>query len=369
MKFYKFLIAIVLVIFVISFFLSGVTKEPVETLSVNSSLGFDMEESTQGMKMRSVTFSQYLIAENGIKTITVTDKAKTLSEIREEMQKSMDKKLLIGLEKVYIIGADYAKNGIDDIMDIFFRNPEIRDSTLVCICDGKAEDIMNIETKGHPSAGDFIEGLIKYSKESNFFPDNYKLIDAYLRISSEGRNLVLPYIGVKENRIEIVGLALFKGSKMIGILPKDKIKQHNLLRENNLMGVITLQESSNKYLGLYAKSKRKVKCYKENGKYKFIIDLKITGDMIINQYEPMLIDKPEKKKEIEAKLKDNLQKELQTFIEEFKSKYKVDTLELGKIAVAKYGRNTGVDWDEVVSSSDIEVNVSLKINKFGRGDY
>jgi len=83
----------------------------------------------------------------------------------------------------------------------------------------------------------------------------------------------------------------------------------------------------------------------------------------------MLIDRPQKKKEIEAKLKDDLEEELQAFMESLKSEYKVDSLELGRVAAAKYGRDTGVDWNEVVSSSDIEVNVSIRIGKFGRGDF
>jgi hypothetical protein len=57
---------------------------------------------------------------------------------------------------------------------------------------------MNIKIKGYPSAGDFIEGLIKYSRDLNFFSDNYTLINTYRSLSSEGRSLVLPYIAAKE---------------------------------------------------------------------------------------------------------------------------------------------------------------------------
>jgi Ger(x)C family germination protein len=369
MKIYKLFISVVIVISIISFFSAGVNREPVEKLAINSAIGYDIQEDSQGMIIRSDTVSRYLVMENKVESENITGTAKTTTETREEIQRKVDNRLLLGLEKVYIIGDNYAKHGINDIMDGFFRNPEIRDSTLLCVCEGKAEEIMNIKIKEHASAGDFIEGLIKYSKELNFFPDNYKLIDAYLRIDEEGRNLVLPYITVKENMIEISGLALFKGDKMIGVVPKGKIKEHNLLRENNLIGIIVIQENSDKYITLYGKSKRKVRCYKENDKYKFVINLKITGDVTVNEYERMLIEKPEKKEEIEAKIKANLEKELQDYIGSLKSEYKADTLELGRIAAAKYGRDTGVDWNEVVSNSDIEVKVSIRIGKFGRGDF
>ncbi|MBV1820656.1 Ger(x)C family spore germination C-terminal domain-containing protein, partial [Bacteroidales bacterium MSK.15.36] len=49
--------------------------------------------------------------------------------------------------------------------------------------------------------------------------------------------------------------------------------------------------------------------------------------------------------------------------------YKIDLLELGRIAAAKYGRRTGVDWDEVVSDSEIDIKVNSKIVTTGKGNF
>ena len=57
------------------------------------------------------------------------------------------------------------------------------------------------------------------------------------------------------------------------------------------------------------------------------------------------------------------------FLNKMKNEYNVDCLGLGRIAAAKYGRGTGVDWDKVVCSSDISVNVTIKLDNQGRGDY
>lgn len=37
--------------------------------------------------------------------------------------------------------------------------------------------------------------------------------------------------------------------------------------------------------------------------------------------------------------------------------------------MTKYGRNTGVDWNKVFLDSEIKINVTCKINRFGRGDF
>lgn len=369
MKVPKFFLITLAILATVSFYVSGIRREPVEKLSVASAVGYDLEETLKGVEIRSIAVSQYVLREDKESSQTIVTKAKTIAETREERQSRIDKRFLLGLEKVYIISEEYARYGIRDIIDGLFRNPDVRDSAMLCVCKGKAEDVVKFQMEGYPSSGDFIEGLIKYSREMNFFPENYKLIDAYLRLDAEGRNLVVPYIEIEKNTIRISGLALFNGEKMVHLVPIHNVKIHNLLRESNIMGLLTLEKSSDKYLNFLGKSKRKVQCYKEGNKYKFIINLKMVGDIIINDYEPLLINKPGKKREVENLLEENLEKEAREFLTELKAEHKVDCLELGRIAAAKYGRGTGADWNDVFSNSDIEVNATVEIDRFGRGDY
>lgn len=369
MKVLKFFLIVFSIIAMVSFFTSGINREPVEKLAIASAIGYDMEEGAQGIDVKSVSMAQYILRQNNENSRVITSKGKTIAETREERQTKLDKRYLLGMERVYIISEKYARHGINDIIDGLFRNSEVRDAAMLCICKDKPENILKTKIDGYPSAGDFIEGLIKYSRELNFFPDNYKLIDTYVRLRAEGRNLVIPYIETKENTIQITGLALFNGEKMAEVLPLHEVKIHNMLRENSVKGVITLERDPHNYLNFYGRSKRKVKCYKEGNSYKFVIDLKVTGDVILNEYEQKLINKPIKKKEIEYLLANNAEREAKLFLEKLKSEYKVDSLELGRVAAAKYGRDSGVDWNEIVSNSDIKVNVEVKIDRFGRGDF
>ena len=64
-----------------------------------------------------------------------------------------------------------------------------------------------------------------------------------------------------------------------------------------------------------------------------------------------------------------IKKDCKDFIEKIQKQYKIDVLNLGEVAAAKYGRHTGVDWNEVVSNSEIKVNVKVKVEGNGRGDY
>ncbi len=369
MKIYKYLLIIIAIIAIVSFYTYGVKREPVEKLSISSAAGYDLEETVEGIKIRTISLARYILRENKEDSEITVTKGKTIGEAREDRQRKIDRKYLLGLEKVYIVGEEYAMYGIKDIIDILFRAPEVRDNAFFCVCDDKAEDLLKLPVKGYPSSGDFIEGLIKYSREYNFFPENYKLIDAYIRLEAEGRNLAVPYIEINEGKIQIAGIALFKGTKMIDVVPLKQAKILNLLRENNIMGILTVEENPNKFVNFYGKSKRKVKCYKEGDKYRFVINLKMTGDLVSNEYEPSAVNHIERKKKFESLIESHFKKDAEEFLEKIKYDYKVDCLELGRIAAAKYGRDTGVDWNEIVSNSDIEVNVDITIDRYGRGDY
>ena len=52
---------------------------------------------------------------------------------------------------------------LESMIDILFRNPYLNDTAYIVVCKGKASDILDMNIKGYPSSGDFIEGLIKNS--------------------------------------------------------------------------------------------------------------------------------------------------------------------------------------------------------------
>lgn len=68
-------------------------------------------------------------------------------------------------------------------------------------------------------------------------------------------------------------------------------------------------------------------------------------------------------------MEDSTKKMCEDFLQKSKARWNTDFLGLGKFAVAKYGRHSGVDWNKVVPESDIYVNVKVKVQGQGRGDY
>ncbi|WP_125152109.1 Ger(x)C family spore germination protein [Clostridium rectalis] len=364
-KFIKILVFIS--IFIIASF--GVKGGVVENLNIPRAIGYDIQKNQDTMVQYIVPIEVY--TQNGMDFSSKVDIgiANNIGETRENRQLKANKKFLLGLEKAILINEEQARFGIDGILDILIDNPQINDRATVAICKQKATDILNYRTKDIKSATEYIDGMIENSYQYNFLAKHYTVIDTVIRSGLEGVNMVIPYVEINNNNIEITGLAIFNKDKMVLKTNIDDMKIINLLRENKVYGILTLQENSKQYINYYARSKRKVKCEREGDKYRFIIDLNLNGDIISNELYENMRNNNNVIEEFKNNMALQVEAQCNDLINKMKKEYKMDIINLGKVAAAKYGKGTGEDWNKVVCNSDILVNVKVKIDKEGRGSY
>jgi len=366
----KYIITILICIAIAVFFSSGLEQqEPLEEKNIISAIGQDIEIKGNNVKYIA-PFSVYLFGpQEKIESTLKTGTGSNIAQTRQTRQLEDDKESMLGLEKIYVMSQDTASYGIRNMIDIQFRNPSLNATAYSMVCKGKASDILGMNIKGYPNSADYIQGLIKNSVYYNFFSDNYKVLDMFFSIDSEGRNLVLPYIEMTDKGVSITGMALFNKDKMVTKINIDQLKIMNIMRENDVHGIFSLQTTPKNSTSYYATSKRKISCTKEGDKYKFTINIDLNGDIVNDTLYKDLQKDTEKNDEFNKAMADYVKKNCNNFIMKMKNQYKVDCLQLGQIAAAKYGRQTGVDWNSIVCNSEIEVNVKVNITKTGRGDY
>jgi Ger(x)C family germination protein len=366
-KYFIIILGIVAYIFIIL----GQERIPIEELETITGIGYDVERKGGNIIEYSIPISTNIYKPSGVQVALIfKGKGQNLGEVIQKRQEKMSKRFVQGQERVVLVSEDYAKYGLKTLLEDRFREAEVNDMAYMAVCKGKAEDYLKYKVMGYNNSSEYIGGLVESSVNYSFFSDNYKLIDAYVRVGAEGRNLVLPYIEINEEGIKITGMAVFKEDKIVVIADEENGKILNMLKSNNTRGVMSLQKSPKVYIDFQGKTgKRKVKCYKQGDKYSFNIDLTLTGEIINNEMYVNLIKDISKKKEFEKDLSKSIEKKCADFIKIMKSDYKMDCLGLGKEAAAKYGRQKKIDWNEVVSSADIKVNVKVKVDLQGRGDY
>ncbi|MEW9097210.1 MAG: Ger(x)C family spore germination protein [Clostridiaceae bacterium] len=367
---YKIIIMMGIIVFIVYFGKKDDKVEYVEKLLIPIGVGYDIKFKLGENVIYDVPINHYRFQANKPPTTDVkTGTGESLIEARSSRQVKSDKKFFLGLERVYIFSEEVAMYGIKDIVEGIFNTSIISDLGLVAVCEGKAIDIFNYPVKGGSSPSEYIEGLIKNLKYSYFFSDNYKMTDIFVRIFSEGRKVILPYIEAKEDGIEVTGVAVFKEDKMVLKLDLNKTKILNMLTADNTQGEITIRYNPVNYVSFSADAKRKVKVNKENNKYNFKIDLNIGATIEYDESKNEVFGSLENEKIFKKKAEEQIEKECEEFIKKMQTEYKLDLLELGRIAAAKYGRRTDVDWDDIVSNSNIDVKVNIKVIKGGRGNF
>lgn len=361
---------IIMVILILMWDFIGTKGQLVEDLAIPISIGYDLLKKSEEDVKYSVPVEMHVSDPSGSMTSQViAGEAKNIGGTRGDRQLKSNKKFLLGLEKVLIVSEEQAFYGIKNILDILTNNSNINDKALFIVCKGKAEDVLKDKVKGYANSGEYIAQLIKNAGYYNFFTGENNLINAMVRIDAEGRSFATPYIELKKNGSEITGLALFEGDKMVAKTNLQEAKIINLLRDKTGKGMLTIQKNNREYVNYYAKSKRKVKCYKEGEKYKFIIDIDLNGTIESNELYKNINNDIEVEKKFIEDMENSTKKMCEDFLQKSKSKWNTDFIGLGKFAVAKYGRHSGVDWNRVVPQSDIYVNVKVKVETQGRGDY
>jgi len=365
-KYFIIIIGVVIYIFI----MLGQDRVPIEEVASITGIGYDIERKGENMMEYRIPILTNIYKPSGMQVNLVFDEqGENLGEINQKRQQIMSQKFVQGHERVVLISENYARYGLRTLIEDRFRNSETSDVAYMAVCKGKPEDYLKYKVKGYNSSSEYIQGLIKASVDYNFFSDNYKLIDAFVRIGAEGRNLLLPYIEITEEGIKLTSMAIFKEDKLIKLADIKESRMLNLLANHNVKGTISLQKSPKVYIDFDVETGRKVKCYRQGDKYRFEIDLNLKGIVINNEMYVGLMKDIETKKQFEKDMSESMEKQCYDFIKIMKDDYKVDCLSLGREAAAKYGRNKIIDWNEVVCSSDIKVNVKVKVDLQGRGDY
>lgn len=365
----KRLLSILLITGLSCLFITKPDMLPVEQLDVEVALGADIVKVTENNYEYEITRAAYIFEEENKRSSRVlVSRGTSFAVARENRQQRSDKPSIGGLEKVYILSETYSRFGIRSSLDITFKNPRVNDIGIFLVCKDSSKAMLEYKVPGYASSADFIEELIANQEGINFFPREFDAMNIYVRLDAEGRSVVLPYIEIKEEGIVLSGEAVFNGDKMVTKLDMKDSRVMNMLKYNNVRGIVTLQKNSKKYLDISAKSKRMIKCLKKGNKYYFIIDLKLKGQVITNSLFENLSTSSEAVKELETAMAEQVKKECNEFIGKMKNELKVDCLELGRTAAAKYSRRTGTDWNEVISNSDIKINVNVEVDLHGRGN-
>lgn len=338
---------------------------PVENLNIIVGIGNDIDR--EGTYPYSTTMESLVFkGDSQITSHFSTGNGFTLYSTQNLRQAQSNKEWLLAAEVIYLVSEDRARLGIKDLMDALVRDDKRNEHAFIAISKQPVKDFFSLKSHVASSISEEIEGILEFSHSANFFHDSSDIINLLLMNNQQGRKIVIPYIEIKNNEIQVAGLALFKEEKMVKYVSLEEASLINLLRSDGEAGYLSvLSSNEEEYIDFSGTGKVKIKASKEGEKLKYDIFVTLSGVLTVNS----LIDKDKSlsdKNKIGKLFSEKLEKQLSAEVSKMQNEYKTDWIDLGKYAVAKFGRDSGYESDENFSKAKINVHVNTKVISTGR---
>ena len=338
---------------------------PVENLNIIVGIGNDIDR--EGTYPYSTTMETLVFkGDSEITAHTNTGTGFTLYTTQNNRQTQSNKEWLLAAEVVYVVSEDRARLSIKDLMDALIRDPKRNEKAFIAISREPVETLFSLKPKVSSSISEEIEGILEFSHSANFFHDRPDIINLLLMNNQQGRKIVIPYLELRNDKIQVTGLALFKEERMVKYVSLQEASLINLLRSNGELGYLSvLSNNKDEYIDFTGSGNVKVKASKEDELLKYDIFVTLRGALTVNS----LIEKDKSlsdKNKIGQLFSEKLEKQLSAEISKMQNEYKTDWIDLGKYAVAKFGRDSGYESDENFSKATIKVHVNTKVLSTGR---
>ncbi|HYK72560.1 MAG TPA: Ger(x)C family spore germination protein [Pseudoneobacillus sp.] len=309
----------------------------------------------------------------------VSAEGKTIFEAIRNLAEFSTRRVFWAHNYAVVINEDLAKEGIQDIIDFFTRNPELRMRTWVIVTPNEAKQVVSTLTGLEVIPGEAIDKLFRYSSITSAAPKT-ELLDIQRAFLGESTEPVVARIklvdrGVSNkkegqqgaiNQIKLSGAGIFKDAKMIGTISAEETKGLLPFIEKVESGVTVLKcpQDESKTISLETKYNKfsVIPSYK-NHQPSFHIKMDVETELVESAC-PFTLKKQREVKELENILEDQLKNEIETIINKAQKEYKVDFLELGNVFNNKFPsewKKIKDNWNQQFVETKITVDVTAEI--------
>lgn len=321
-----------------------------------------------------------------LKFITFTTSGVTLQDAIRKSILDSSRRIYPNHVQTLIIGEDLAKNGISDVLDMFFRGVEFRKQTSILIAkNSTAEEVLNVVTPLESLNSKNIRDGLSVDSKYLGIGDNISFEDLVGTFLDSNKEIILPSVsingtkseGEKIENIETAdpsvrliesSLAVFKDDHLVGFLDNKQSIDLNFVRNKINNTILTYECGDNKYLSSEIMSNKTSIEFSESP---LKAHIKINGILNINEItcdidleDPVVID------EIEADLEEELKNDVYNTIKYIIEEYNSDVFGFRDFLYknkTKYYKEIKDDWyDSIFPNMDIDVDVNFNLT--GKGN-
>lgn len=309
----------------------------------------------------------------GKMTVTASQTGKNIADALSKLQGKIPREIFWGQCKVFVIGEELAKQGIQEQMDFLLRHPEPRGRAYVYVSEGKAKTILEV-----------VPNLERYSAEVLREITNYRigmqitLQDVDEMLTGIAPAVALPYVHIEKEQtsegkslkyVHIDGTAVFHKDQMVGILTEAETRGVLWLRDE-IRGY-TVNVGIEGEEGLVSLNPVAARVHLnpqiEGDKWKMTVDVDTEGAIVqnetnINFHDPKLL------KKVEHAYQKSIETRIEEALNQIQHKLHADIVGFSKEFYRKYPnewKRVENRWDEMFSEMDITINVMAHIRRDG----
>lgn len=227
-----------------------------------------------------------------------------------------------------IISEELATEGLDDIINTIVNNIEIRPTCNVLICQDSAADFLETASKIEDISSKFYTSFIESNKTTSYITP-CQLSNFFSALHNDITEPTALYCFTKENTIESLGLAIFKGYKMVGRTSGLETICYNILTNNFEEATIDIYNYQTPHTPLSIRisslDKTKTKVTLENGKPKITCQININSK-ILSANKNFDFSTEDARKQIEAEINKFIDQSCTEFLYKTSQEYNSDII-------------------------------------------
>jgi spore germination protein KC len=356
-------------------------RQEINDLALVTASGLDLAENGQLEATLQIALPPGITGEqlgggtgtSGKATMTITQRGKDGADTLNKMQEQLSRKIYFGYRGVDIIGEQYARHGVDQVLDQLSRAPFSRYNSFLLTTHGaSAKDVLNAQYVLEEIPG---VGINKIQARNNVV--SVKMSEYVDELSRTG---IMPVTGairlVKgengETTFRIDEAAVYRNYRLAGFLSEPETRMLLCLKGKGKRVRLTAwaQPATAGYKGTVGceirRSSAKIHTLNNNGKPEVTIHLKASGVMIENDTK---LDTSKNMELLNRTLTEELRRMVLQLIRHAQKELKVDIFGIGEKIHVQHPhlwQQVKGDWDRRFPDVPIAVEVDFEIDRTGR---
>lgn len=371
-------VLIIITLFILLISSGCYNYKEINDMAIVSSIGIDKDNKNDKYIVSAQIMNSKESEDSEDSQITVyTKEGDTVHEALRNITLKSPRKLYGNHLSKIVLSEEVAKEGIDNILDIFNRITEVRNEFIITIVkEDKASDVLKVLTTTESIPAEYVKLSLKIADKTSGLTYATKLDEFISLYLKKGIDPVVPVLKIDKkekkgttinnitttnpiSKIVIEDLAVTNKGKLETYLKNEEIIGYNFLRNQIQKMIIPVKcDDENNYASiLILKNKTKSNAAKKDNKY--IINFNINSEAIITEYncKKDLTDEKvikELEKDTEKKIKRYIKKSLNKQ-KETKGKF----LGLERIIYLDYPK---------YKNKDYSVKYNAKVNLVRKGE-